>query len=64
MPDTFTERLKKLILYIQNYRTDLGAYEISDGYDINDVLGVPRRDRSKCIVRIHDIDDPIQFKKW
>lgn len=63
MPDTFAERLKKLILYIQNYRSDLGAYEISDGYDINDVLGVPRADKSKCIIRIHDIDEPIRFNK-
>lgn len=64
MPDAFTERLKKLILYIEYHRTDLEHYQISNDYDINDVLGVEREDRNKRIIKIYDIDDPIRYKKW
>ena len=64
MPDAFIERLKKLILYIEYHRVGLGHYQISNDYDINDVLGVERENKNKCIIPIHDIDEPIQFRKW
>ena len=63
MPDVFLQRLKKLILYIEYHRTDLSTYRISNGYDINTLLGVERENSNQCIVRIHDIDDPITYKE-